>query len=381
MKRIGFPAAAAVLALLILARPTGVTTAPAEAATRSVVSSPFFNIRNLGAFPGDFSGSAQGLNNWGDAVGFSQTFDLADGMPQRATLFANRQVLRFHSMPAETPGLDRGVALAVNDQGVAVGYAYGFKGPFHAARFAPSATSDLGILPGGSDSYATAINNPGEIVGYGDTAPGENGSATHAIRFAGGAAIDLGVLIPGGSSYATGINDRGIIVGYASAPLGNTHAVSFVDGKVVDFGPPPGGFNSAAAGINNQGQAVGWADFGDGPIHAALFANGAITDLGTLPGGRSSAAAAINNLGQAVGWSDDGTGIARPVLFVAGRVIDLGTFAGVTNCYPSAINDRGQVVGTVELLNPPDIDLPRTLAVLWTPAAQAVLPAQITRIR
>ncbi|GGF35114.1 hypothetical protein GCM10011611_46710 [Aliidongia dinghuensis] len=366
----------AAVALALLAAPG----ASAETAQPAAVPSSF-TIRNLGAFPGDYSGDAAGINNWGDAVGYSLTDDFVNFVPVRPVLFANRQVFRFHSLPYEPPGFDRGSAVAINDEGVAVGTVFAAKGPTHAAQFAPSATSDLGtVLPDGN-SYATGINNRGQVVGYADAVLGENGILTHAVRYAGGKVIDLGVL-PGGSySYATGINDQGVAVGYATTATGSLHAVSFANGQIADLGVPPGGSSSMALGINNQGQAVGSADFGTGASHAALFANGTITDLGTLPGGANSVATAINNLGQAVGWSDNGTGFSRPVLFVRGQVIDLGTFAGITNAYPAAINDLGQVVGTVELAISPDPDLQRTLGVMWTPAAQAIMPRQVTGTR
>ena len=351
------------------------TRASASAEMPAAVVSPMFTIRNLGAFPGDFEGAAYGLNNWGDAVGTSVTFDPSAFMPQRPDLFANHKVLRFHTMPTETPPLDRGAAFSINDDGVAVGYAYAAKGPTHAAQFAPSATSDLGTLLEYGNSYALGINNLGQSVGYADAVQTDNGILQHATLYAGGRIIDLGTLVSGGYSYANAINDQGIAVGYASTATGTMHAVRFASGTVTDLGTPPGGASSFASGINTAGQVVGYAEFSAGVTHAALFANGTITDLGTLPGGSGSIATAINNLGQAVGSSTDATGTQRPVLFANGQVIDLGTFAGITAAFPSAINDQGQIVGTVDIVNIYYLDYsPTTLGVMWTPASRASLP-------
>ena len=368
-RRILLTAITALALLLVDTRPG------ASAETAAAVASPMFTIRNLGAFPGDFAGAAFGLNNWGDAVGYSLTFDPANFMPQRPDLFANHQVLRFHSMPSEPRPLDRGVALAINDAGVAIGYAFGPKGPTHAAQFAPNATSDLGTLLESGNSYASGINNLGQIVGYADAILSDNGIEIHAARYAGGRVIDLGILSSGGNSYATAINDQGVAVGYASTATGAIHAVRFVNGTVIDLGTPAGGAASMALGINNSGQAVGAAEFSAGVTHAALFANGLIQDLGTLPGGSGSIATAVNNLGQAVGSSSNASGAQRPVLFANGQVIDLGTFAGITAAHPTAINDLGQIVGTVDLVSV-DTDYIRTLGVMWTPAAGFAPPAK-----
>jgi probable HAF family extracellular repeat protein len=49
---------------------------------------------------------------------------------------------------------------------------------------------DLGTLPGGTHSWATGINNKGQIVGYSTIASGQ----THAFLYSGGTMIDLGTL-------------------------------------------------------------------------------------------------------------------------------------------------------------------------------------------
>ena len=60
--------------------------------------------------------------------------------------------------------------------------------------------TDLGTL-GGSSSYATCINNSGQIAGEADTT-----NTTHAFLFSGGNMTDLGTL-NGGESQATSINN------------------------------------------------------------------------------------------------------------------------------------------------------------------------------
>ena len=122
----------------------------------------------------------------------------------------------------------------MNDVGQAVGWSYlGSNGaPYHAilvssigGRWRSSTYSnewettntfmlDLGALNGtNGNSYATAINNRGWVVGCAATASGTN----HAFLWREGVMEDLNDLIPPGSGWlligATNINDHGEIVG------------------------------------------------------------------------------------------------------------------------------------------------------------------------
>ncbi|MGZ6569400.1 MAG: DUF3466 family protein, partial [Solirubrobacteraceae bacterium] len=68
---------------------------------------------------------------------------------------------------------------------------------------------DLGTLPGGTDSFATGVNDSGLIVGY-----GESSGVEHAFAYpSGGPMQDLGTFPGGTSSGANGVNDSGLIVG------------------------------------------------------------------------------------------------------------------------------------------------------------------------
>jgi probable HAF family extracellular repeat protein len=171
----------------------------------------------------------------------------------------------------------------------------------------------------------------------------------------GGAMRDLGTL-GGDSSFATGINDSGQIVGAADVTNDfGEHAFLYSGGKMHDLGTLPGGNLSFAEDINARGQIVGRAairGFDESSSHAFLYAGGTMHDLGTL-GGTYSDALAINVHGQVVGLAaTNGGSPLSPHAFIdnGAGLMDLnslidGSGTGWTLEIASDINDSGSIVG------------------------------------
>lgn len=145
--------------------------------------------------------------------------------------------------PRPASGRTAGGASALNGQGQAAGWAGPFGGTFntepstHAVLWSGGAATDLGTLPGATDSGAFALNGRGEVVGsayFNPSAAGEaigmrlgesnplrrlfrTNSTRRAFVWRAGHMADLNDLIPPDSGWtlveARGINDRGQIVG------------------------------------------------------------------------------------------------------------------------------------------------------------------------
>jgi len=179
------------------------------------------------------------------------------------------------------------------------------------------------LSPFGSDpdSAATAINDKGQIVGISGLCANAAGStsAEHAVLWENkyAAPIDLGNF-DGGLAWntPTAINNRGQVVGFGNQqgsaatafnPIGffwNEHH------GIVAINPIGDDTNSWAWGINHRGQVVGQSfNLNTGAARAFLYEDGKATDLNTLIQADSSLqlqlANDINDEGEIVGFATD----------------------------------------------------------------------------
>jgi probable HAF family extracellular repeat protein len=208
--------------------------------------------------------------------------------------------------------------------------------------------TNLGTLPGAGISFATGINDAGQVTGYAYTGA-DGASVAHSFLDVGGRMTDLGTF-GHAESYAQAINASGQIAGDV-LDGSISHGFFYSNGHETDIGTF-GGPSSFAWGINNAGQVVGGASLPGGQAtHAFLYSNGMMKDLGTL-GGVSSWATSINDEGQVVGWSGtaDG-GFPHLFLYTDGKMVDLnnlippgsGWVLGAGYGDPK-INDDGQII-------------------------------------
>jgi probable HAF family extracellular repeat protein len=125
---------------------------------------------------------------------------------------------------------------------------------------------NLGTL-GGTDTVARAVNENGQVVGFGETT---RNTGTHAFSWtAAGGMVDLGA--PAGTgSFAADVSDSGQVVGYLSN--GIPFAFSWTaNGGMVGLPALADGGSSVATAVNNHGQVVGWSSGLDFGQHATMW--------------------------------------------------------------------------------------------------------------
>jgi probable HAF family extracellular repeat protein len=209
----------------------------------------------------------------------------------------------------------------------------------------------IGSLDGGQTSTCTAINNKGDIVGGLDAGQflfNHYSIIEQAFLYSNGIVTPLGALGASDSSlfsiietysYATGINNSGQIVGVSTV---GTSGVPFVysgflwmNGKMHAIGSP--GFYPSA--INDNGWIAGNDSSG-----AVLYVYGLTIKLG------AGEAVSLNNSGVVVGnVKDVNTGISTGAfLYVIGQRYDLNTLVdgGWKITEVGQINDAGQIAAS-----------------------------------
>ena len=225
------------------------------------------------------------------------------------------------------PGGHNSFATGANNKGLVVGWAEnGVRDPvncvlpqvlqFRPVIWGPDTTQikELPLFPGDSSGAATAINNRGQVVGISgicDQAVGRH-TAKHALLWENGKITDLGNL--GAELWITpmAINQRGDIVGFGAtdaSDLGGDYLRAFIwtrKGGMKKIEPLPGRNHvlSQATGINERGQVVGSSCTFEGACLGFLWQNNVITYLKDLiPGftGEIINAQDINDDGEITG--------------------------------------------------------------------------------
>ena len=183
---------------------------------------------------GPMTSDVRAMNNAGNLVGVydgrgflyqdGQTINLGNVTP---TAISDNGIVAGHgfvSQDGKMTSITAGISVdpsAVNNAGQVVG-SYNLSVPQnHAFVYQNGQLTDLGTL-GGQSSGARAINSQGQVVGYAETTSGP--FHYHAFLYQNGSLTDLNGLIPTSSrwnlEWAVAINNKGQIVGFGTGPDG-----------------------------------------------------------------------------------------------------------------------------------------------------------------
>jgi len=320
------------------------STSTTVASGRAVINIHGLNI-DLGTLGGKNSWTNYGgINDRGDAVGFSET-SVPDPDGEDFCAFGTKLTCRpffwrhGHMTALPTLGGNNGQASAVNDRGQIVG-------------ISETAVPDSGC----------PASKPGKII---SPALWEKGKVRALPTLAGD---------PDG--FVQGINDQGEAVGASGTCTSiQTHAVLWKNGTAIPL-PNLGRTGSDAYAINDHDQIAGFVTSPDGStIFASIWQNREVTNLGTLPGDFAAFATGINNRAQVVGSTFDSTfSWSHGFIWQDGVMTDLNTLIRAdSNLFiiaASNINQSGQISGMATVLNGPDKG--KIHAILLTPVNERV---------
>jgi probable HAF family extracellular repeat protein len=311
----------------------------------------YYSVTDLAPPSGNFLDwtLASAINNHGVVVG--QTYWPSHYSQGVIWDGANTQLL---PSSASHYGYPVSSAQAINAAGQVVGVAYGEpssrNGNPTAFLWSGGSSTNLGMLPGGTISYARGINDAGRVVGSSNS--GQSGSVP--VTWTSGVIAELPLIAGGVTGEAWSINGAEQIVGYLSAQPNVNQPVTWLNGMASLLPVPQGWTGGYAWQVNGMGRIAGAISTpADVVIHAAVWDQGAVIDLGTLPGFVLSNALDVNERGVVVGVASNPS---QPYQTYHGFVWDtahglrdlndlIDPASGWLLGHAFGINDRGQIVG------------------------------------
>lgn len=198
--------------------------------------------------------------------------------------------------------------------------------------------TDLGVPPGGTNSSAVAINNPGQVILT---------SGSNMYVWQNGTTTPLPV--PAGNlAYARDINDAGQIVGSMSQSAKSLPILW--EGDSLHVLPVGEGGEGIAYAINDGGQVVGYVTDAQGKMRPSAWIGDSLWLVKTAPGYPMGYASDVNNAGQIVGVAGPYSPVQNMApyhAFTYDPATDDARSFGVfnLNSFAYAINEAGQIAG------------------------------------
>jgi len=194
-------------------------------------------IRALSPLPGDTVGMGIGINDAGQVVGASGT--CANTVLPGFTAAPHAVLWEKDGTVRSLPGLGGSApdvtvlgagsfGCSINNRGVIAGQStLSDNKTWHPVLWHDGLIADLGVLPGDAVGIAAGINDRGDVVGASVSAPGPATGNPRAYLWRNGVMTDLNSLIPADSPLylltAFAINNSGEIAGFGVTDAGDLH--------------------------------------------------------------------------------------------------------------------------------------------------------------
>lgn len=211
------------------------------------------------------------------------------------------------------------------------------------AAGSPFVAIDLGT-PGGSSSFAFALNNAGQVFGFGVVSGDQ-----HVFSWTpAGGIVDIGDLGSANDVAFLMVNDTGRVAGsIRSGSTGDWHAFSWTQaGGMVNIGTLGGNWSEPRA-ISNTGYIAGDSATASGGDQDAFLWTpaGGIVDTGV----NTYSTSAVNDAGQVVGAAATYGGVEHAFSWTpAGGIVDLSSLGGGSS-FAVAVSNTGEVIGNCTL--------------------------------
>jgi probable HAF family extracellular repeat protein len=215
---------------------------------------------------------------------------------------------------------------------------------------ASAATYQEISAPNSDQTWASGINNLGQVVGYYEI---PNTNIIEGFLLSGG--VYTSIIFNGEpNTFATAINDSGLIAGFVQTQdigtpyFGFTYQNGFK--SMIKF---PTAKSTQAFGINNAGQVVGaYVDLKN-VSHGFLFSAGTYKSI-DIANAKSTIAVGINKAGDISGTYVDQSSQEHGFLLHKNGTLTVINYHGATNgTVVGGINDHDQLAG---YFTPPTID-------------------------
>ncbi|SFU01847.1 probable extracellular repeat, HAF family [Pseudovibrio denitrificans] len=216
------------------------------------------------------------------------------------------------------------------------------QGHYRAFRWENGLFQDLGFLPGGTESFATASDASGEII----VGAAENSNGfTHAFLWQNGKMQDLGTVKGADDSVANSISADGtVVVGALFRQQGGTTAFRWQNGKMEALSPLKGDDDTDAHDVSADGHIIVGSSGPNNASVAVRWVDKKIQNLGTLNGDSNSYARATSASGNIIVGSSTHNGRSRAFRWQNGKMEDIGQLTGAINTFASDISADGRTI-------------------------------------